>query len=29
MGEHNDEVLRDADYSDAEIAALRADGVIG
>jgi crotonobetainyl-CoA:carnitine CoA-transferase CaiB-like acyl-CoA transferase len=29
VGEHSDEVLRDADYSDAEIQALRAEGVIG
>ena len=29
VGEHSDEVLRDAGYSDAEIEALRAEGVIG
>jgi len=29
VGEHSDEVLRYADYSDAEIQALRAEGVIG
>jgi formyl-CoA transferase len=29
VGAHSDEVLRAADYSDAEIAALRAEGVIG
>jgi crotonobetainyl-CoA:carnitine CoA-transferase CaiB-like acyl-CoA transferase len=29
VGEHSDEVLRDADYSDAEIQALRAEGVVG
>jgi formyl-CoA transferase len=29
VGEHNAEVLRKAGYSDAEIEALRADGVIG
>jgi formyl-CoA transferase len=29
VGAHSDEVLRAADYSDAEITALRADGVIG
>ena len=29
LGEHTDEVLRDAGYSDAEITALRADNAIG
>jgi formyl-CoA transferase len=29
VGEHNAEVLRKAGYSDAEIEALRAEGVIG
>jgi formyl-CoA transferase len=29
VGEHSAEVLRAAGYSDAEIAALRAEGVIG
>jgi crotonobetainyl-CoA:carnitine CoA-transferase CaiB-like acyl-CoA transferase len=29
VGEHSEDVLRDAGYSDAEIGALRADGVIG
>jgi crotonobetainyl-CoA:carnitine CoA-transferase CaiB-like acyl-CoA transferase len=28
VGEHSEEVLRDAGYSETEIAALRADGVI-
>jgi formyl-CoA transferase len=29
VGEHSEEVLRAAGYSDPEIRALRADGVIG
>jgi crotonobetainyl-CoA:carnitine CoA-transferase CaiB-like acyl-CoA transferase len=29
VGEHSDEVLREAGYSDAEISALRAEGIIG
>jgi crotonobetainyl-CoA:carnitine CoA-transferase CaiB-like acyl-CoA transferase len=29
VGEHNDEVLRAADYTDAEIEGLRAEGIIG
>jgi len=29
IGEHSDEVLRGAGYSASEIAALRADGVVG
>ncbi len=29
VGEHSDDVLREAGYSDAEIRAMRADGVIG
>ena len=29
VGEHSDEVLRDAGYSDAEIRSLRTEGVIG
>jgi formyl-CoA transferase len=28
VGEHSDEVLREVGYSDAEIRALRAEGVI-
>src|SRR5262245_7803313 len=28
LGEHNDEVLREAGYDDAQIAALKADGVV-
>jgi crotonobetainyl-CoA:carnitine CoA-transferase CaiB-like acyl-CoA transferase len=27
IGEHTDEILREAGYSDAEIAAFRADGI--
>jgi crotonobetainyl-CoA:carnitine CoA-transferase CaiB-like acyl-CoA transferase len=29
VGEHSDEVLREASYSDAEIDALRAENIIG
>jgi crotonobetainyl-CoA:carnitine CoA-transferase CaiB-like acyl-CoA transferase len=29
VGEHTDEVLREAGYSDTEIGTLRAEGVVG